>query len=166
MEILDREGDPPEAGRAGVDLPVVDRLQDHLAEAEEALAQRPVIGLDLADAPALDAELLERPGRAIEIRREYDEVIDLRDAVGMVGLRRLRLGGRGRRQSVYLPDISGAQPPAEDALARGEVEVDGADPGRAVLDREPGAVPSGGIGADPELFDFDRGLRLRAGKYR
>jgi hypothetical protein len=138
---------------------VGDHLQDHLAQAEEPLAQRPVIGLDLPDAPALDSDLFQGGRRPLEVRREDDEVIDVRDAVGVMRLGPRRPGGRGQGQAVDLRDLAGAQPPAEDALAGREVEVDGADPGRVSVEREPGALPSSGIRTNRELLDLDLSLR-------
>ena len=80
LEVPDGERDPPEAGRAILNARVLNHLQDHLAEAKEPLPQRPVIGLHLTHPPALDPDLIESPGRPVQLRREDDEVIDLGDA--------------------------------------------------------------------------------------
>ena len=72
LEVPDGERDPPEAGRAILNPRVLNHLQDHLAEAKEPLPQQPVIGLHLTHPPALDPDLIESPGRPVQLRREDD----------------------------------------------------------------------------------------------
>ena len=156
IEVLDREGDPPEAGRAILDAGVLHHLEEHLAEAEEPLLQRPVIGLHLTHPPALDPELTESVCRPVQLRREDDEVIDLGDAdrVASAG-RRTSLRRRCLRQPVDLADGGGAEPPADDSLSGPEVEGDRASPARIPLDREAGASPRRGIRPDGDLLDLE-----------
>src|SRR4051794_24331143 len=95
IEVHDREGDPPEAGGARLDVGMLDDLEDHLPETEEPLLQWPVIGLHLTHPPALDSDLIESGCRPVQLRREDDEVIDLGDA-GRVASSRRRTSLRRR----------------------------------------------------------------------
>jgi hypothetical protein len=135
---------------------VLHHLEEHLAETEEPLLQRPVIGLNLTHPPTLDPELTESVCRPVQLRREDDEVIDLSDAdrVASPG-RRTSVRRRCLRQPVGLADGGGAEPPAEDSLSGLEVKGDRAHPAGIPLDREAGASPRRRIRPDCDLLDLE-----------
>jgi hypothetical protein len=135
---------------------VLHHLQDHLAEAKEPLPQRPVVRLDLTHPPAVDPDLIESAGRPVQLRREDDEVIDLRDAgrVASAG-RRTSLRRRCLRQPVDLARGRRAEPPADDSLSGREMESDRARSARIPLDRKAGASPRRRIRPDADVLDLE-----------
>jgi hypothetical protein len=150
---------PQKRAGARLDPGVRDDLEDHLAEPEEPLAQEAVIGLDLADAAPADACVLERARGPLQLRGEDDEMVDVGYAVRVSCADRLacRRHGDGEAVDLVLP---AGEPPAEDALARSEVQTNGPDTRPLGADCEAGAAPGGGIASYAELFDLRfHGLR-------
>jgi catechol 2,3-dioxygenase len=136
-----------------------DDLEDHLAQPEEALAERAVVGVDLAHAATLDPEGLEGLRRALEVRRQHHQMVNMRHAVPVLGICGDRFGGRRGGQAVDLLAAAGVRRPAEDSPARGEVELHGADPGGLGPNGESGARPGGRVGPDgdpPNAHAYDQ----------
>ncbi len=128
-------------------------LEDHLSETEEPLAQRAAVRLDLADPTALQIDLLQRPGRPLEVGSEDDEVVDLGDAVGM-RVCGSRFNGDGvDGQAVDVGARGAREQPPEQPLPGSELEPNGFDRRSRPRYAEPGAPPAPGIGADRQLSD-------------
>ena len=94
LEVVDQERDAPQARRpvgVGGDaraLRRLDHLEDQLAHPEEGLAARAPGRVALAQAAQVEAGVLEHGGRAVEVGRDHDEVVDRARAVRVRARRR------------------------------------------------------------------------------
>nr|CRL73571.1 hypothetical protein CPGR_02789 [Mycolicibacterium malmesburyense] len=164
LDVGDDVGDAPERRRfCARGARGADDLDDHLAEAEEDLADRPAAEVTVAFPSRGDTDRGERLHGPIQIGGEHHDVVDGRHAV--------RVPGRGRGSGVRhcrrnavefrkrgVGDPSAQRPPDDAGAAVGADQPD-AHPahsaGAVRVDREAGPVPGVRRIGDDELVDGD-----------
>ena len=142
--------------------PAGHHLEDHLAQPEEGLAHRRPARLAVADAQQRDAQLfLHGRHRAIEVRREDDDVVDPGHAERAVPSGGVAPDGAGPT-SVGSPSTSATAAPDPSSSAHdlspgrpsaGSTRscTDPSQPRPVGVERNPGCPPGLRIGGDPQL---------------